>query len=45
MRLTLKHKKELAATKIPEFSDPNKADSFKLNMRNSLRIMVLMTKR
>ena len=29
--------KELAATKIPEFSDPNKADSFKLNMRNSLR--------
>ena len=29
--------KELAATKIPEFSDPNKADSFKLNMRNTLR--------
>ena len=33
----LEAQKELAATKIPEFSDPNKADSFKLNMRNSLR--------
>jgi len=33
----LETQKELAATKIPEFSDPNKADSFKLNMRNSLR--------
>ena len=29
--------KELAATKIPEFADPNKADQFKINMRNSLR--------
>ena len=29
--------KELAATKIPEFADPNKADTFKLNMRNTLR--------
>ena len=29
--------RELAATKIPEYSDPNKADQFKLNMRNSLR--------
>ena len=29
--------RELAATKIPEFADPNKADTFKLNMRNSLR--------
>ena len=33
----LESQKELAATKIPEFSDPNKADSFKLNMRNTLR--------
>ena len=33
----LETQKELAATKIPEFSDPNKADSFKLNIRNSLR--------
>ena len=33
----LETQKELAATKIPEFSDPSKADSFKLNMRNSLR--------
>ena len=33
----LETQKELAATKIPEFSDPNKADSFKLNLRNSLR--------
>ena len=29
--------RELAATKIPEFADPNKADTFKANMRNSLR--------
>ena len=29
--------RELAATKIPEFADPSKADSFKINMRNSLR--------
>ena len=29
--------KELAASKIPEFADPNKADTFKLNMRNTLR--------
>ena len=29
--------RELAATKIPEFADPNKADTFKVNMRNSLR--------
>ena len=29
--------RELAATKIPEYSDPNKADQFKLSMRNSLR--------
>ena len=29
--------KELAATKIPEFADPNKSDQFKINMRNSLR--------
>jgi len=29
--------KELAATKIPEYSDPNKADQFKYNMRTSLR--------
>jgi len=29
--------KELAATKIPEFADPNKADTFKLNIRNTLR--------
>ena len=29
--------RELAATKIPEYSDPNKADQFKINMRNSLR--------
>jgi hypothetical protein len=33
----LETQKELAATKIPEFSDPNKADSFKLNMRTALR--------
>tara|TARA_Y100000033_G_scaffold24812_1_gene23432 strand:+ start:198 stop:1175 length:978 start_codon:yes stop_codon:yes gene_type:complete len=29
--------KELAASKIPEFADPNKSDQFKINMRNSLR--------
>jgi len=29
--------RELAAQKIPEFADPGKADSFKLNMRNTLR--------
>ena len=29
--------RELAATKIPEFADPTKTDSFKINMRNSLR--------
>ena len=29
--------KELAAKKIPEFADPSKADSFKVNMRNTLR--------
>ena len=29
--------RELAAEKIPEFADPGKADSFKLNMRNTLR--------
>ncbi len=29
--------RELAATKIPEFADPNKADTFKVSMRNSLR--------
>ena len=29
--------RELAAQKIPEYSDPNKADQFKINMRNSLR--------
>jgi len=33
----LNTQKELAATKIPEFSDPNKIDTFKLSMRNSLR--------
>ena len=33
----LEAQRELAATKIPEYSDPNKADQFKLNMRNSLR--------
>ena len=33
----LETQKELAATKIPEYSDPNKADQFKMNMRNSLR--------
>jgi len=29
--------RELAATKIPEYSDPNKADTFKYNLRTSLR--------
>jgi len=33
----LSTQRELAATKIPEFADPSKADSFKVNMRNSLR--------
>jgi hypothetical protein len=33
----LETQRELAATKIPEFADPSKADSFKVNMRNSLR--------
>jgi len=33
----LETQRELAATKIPEYSDPNKADQFKINMRNSLR--------
>jgi hypothetical protein len=33
----LETQRELAATKIPEYSDPSKADQFKLNMRNSLR--------
>ena len=33
----LEAQRELAATKIPEYSDPSKADQFKLNMRNSLR--------
>ena len=33
----LETQKELAASKIPEYSDPNKADQFKINMRNSLR--------
>ena len=33
----LSTQKELAATKIPEYSDPNKADQFKYNMRTSLR--------
>ena len=33
----LETQKELAATKIPEYSDPSKADQFKVNMRNSLR--------
>ena len=33
----LNTQRELAATKIPEFADPNKIDTFKVNMRNSLR--------
>ena len=33
----LSTQRELAAQKIPEYSDPNKADQFKINMRNSLR--------
>jgi len=33
----LETQKELAAQRIPEFADPNKADTFKLNMRNTLR--------
>ena len=33
----LETQRELAASKIPEYSDPSKSDQFKLNMRNSLR--------
>jgi len=33
----LEAQRELAATKIPEYSDPSKADTFKLSMRNNLR--------
>ena len=33
----LSAQRELAATKIPEYNDPDKQDSFKTNMRNSLR--------
>jgi hypothetical protein len=33
----LETQKSLAAEKIPEFADPTKADSFRLNMRNTLR--------
>ena len=33
----LETQKSLAAEKIPEFADPSKADTFKLNMRNTLR--------
>ena len=33
----LSTQRELAAQKIPEYNDPNKADQFKINMRNSLR--------
>ena len=33
----LNTQRELAAQKIPEYNDPNKADQFKVNMRNSLR--------
>ena len=33
----LNTQRELAAQKIPEYNDPNKADQFKINMRNSLR--------
>ena len=33
----LETQKSLAAEKIPEFADPKKADSFKVNMRNTLR--------
>ena len=33
----LNTQRELAAQKIPEFADPNKADQFKVSMRNSLR--------
>ena len=33
----LNTQRELASQKIPEYSDPNKADQFKINMRNSLR--------
>jgi len=33
----LEAQRDLAATKIPEFNDPNKSDTFKLSLRNSLR--------
>ncbi len=33
----LETQKSLAAAKIPEYSDPNKADQFKTNMRTTLR--------
>jgi len=33
----LNTQRELASQKIPEYNDPNKADQFKINMRNSLR--------
>ena len=33
----LETQKQLAAAKIPEYSDPNKADTFKYNLRTSLR--------
>jgi len=33
----LEVEKQLATTKIPEYSDPNKADQFKTDMRSSLR--------
>jgi hypothetical protein len=33
----LETQKELAAQKIPEFADPSKADTFKIDMRNTLR--------
>ena len=33
----LETQKSLAAEKIPEFADPAKADTFRLNMRNTLR--------
>ena len=33
----LEAQRDLKKTKIPEFSDPNKSDTFKLSLRNSLR--------
>ena len=33
----LETQKQLAAAKIPEYSDPNKADQFRTNMRTTLR--------